>query len=336
MMSIDIQQEFEKMEKLFLEEKYEECKKLSEELLEVVDNDFDRVELLHAIGDCLKKLGEERSSIPVFKKALDLARKVNFFDEMIHILTKLASINFRVLDNTEKAIEYLTECIEKSKEYSDPYYIESSLSMLARIYYNSSNYSKSLDLLKEALMYLDTENKDYLEEYFEINCLMGTCYLALGNLDEFENYYLRAFESIGNSNHLKDEEISKLSNVFNHSYVFYTTSQDHRNDSMLSNIINTLFPEKYKDILYLFACQEDSYKEDTIPTLFDIIDGKYPLEAKKSAIKAISYILGSMDNYHINILKRKYHKYMLFGIIYKKAAELSEQMRSTIEYIRNK
>jgi len=155
------------MRSLLSEERYEKCKRLSEELLEVVDNDFDRVELLRTKANCISALDTEqysKSLYPLYYEALILARKVNHLFELIQILTSLSLIEYFTLKNTEKAIEYLTECLEKSKELNDPYYIESTLIMLARVYYDSDNYFKALALLEEALLYLDHINEDYVKD----------------------------------------------------------------------------------------------------------------------------------------------------------------------------
>ena len=333
---MDIDQGFKRMETLFFEEKYEECKKVCEELLEVVDNDFDKVELLQAIGDCVQRLGDVKGAIPYYHEALDLARKINYLFELIQILTRLASIEYFIEDNTENAIEFLIECIDKSKEYDDSYYIKSSLYMLTRVYYNSFNYSQALTLAEETLQYLDPQNEDYLKKFFDINCLIGICNLALGNYDDFKKYYNIAFDSIIDAKDLQKEDIKKLSDVYNHSYVLYSVCQDEKNHPILSDIIENLFPEKYEEILYLLACEEDSYKDDVVPTLMDILDDKYPHDVKISAIKAISYTLGPHDALFIHLLNKKHLKYRLTGKINKKAADIRDQLKKTIDYIKSK
>jgi tetratricopeptide (TPR) repeat protein len=334
---MNIQKEFDQVEKLYSAEKYEECKRVSEELLEVVDNDFDRVELLQVIGDCIRELGNITDSLPIYYKALDLARTANYLNELISILTVLADIEFFTLKNTGKAIVYLNESIEKSKELNDYFSIESCLTMLARVYYNSDNYWKALTLLVEALKYLDTQNKEYIEDYFFLNYFIGMCHFSLGNYEDFEKYYFKAFDSIEEAQKtMKSKDKGSLSIGYNPSYSLYVVCQDNKNYSIISGLIDQLFPEKYAEILHLFACEEDSYKDDTIPVLLDILGGKYPQEAKIAAIKAISYILGPDDVYFTNKLEKKYLQYRLMSKVYKKVTNIENELKLAIDKIKNK
>ena len=94
----------------------------------------------------------------------------------------------------------------------------------------------------------------------------------------------------------------------------------------------------------MIACQEDfyytipiySYKDDIIPVLFDILNGKWPQKAKISAIKAISCMLGPKNIYFIQKLEKKYVKYRLISKVNKKVIDIRNELKAAIDKIKNK
>jgi len=146
-------------------------------------------------ADSLLKNKSHNKSILLFKKALHIFKKGNFFNREADCYQKLGK-NYEGISDYKKALEFYNKSIHLKQEKlpSNNQSIAKSFSNLGDVNFKTSNYNEALIFFDKALKITLTNLGKSHQETGDLYNNMGLCYYYLGDLYEALNYLKKSLD----------------------------------------------------------------------------------------------------------------------------------------------
>ncbi len=145
-------------------------------------------------GQILRRLDRTSDAIQEFLRALPIARRNNFSEEVIYIFNGLG-LAYTFQSDYDKALQAHFEVLLIRERQGDKKEIRVTLNNIGLVYFKLKDYDRALEYYFRALEYHSREENSHFRPSLLIN--IGLCYNQVRNYKEARKYINEAFETCG-------------------------------------------------------------------------------------------------------------------------------------------
>jgi len=187
---------------------FEKAEETLQQSISILTNILSR-ELFKAqngLGVLYQNKSDYQTASKYFKKALDIANKLNSKRSLEYALSNLSDAYARN-GNVAEAIKYNTECIETAKKLNDQYILSCTHQVSGIIYTKTKEFDKAESEFNKAITMIKEQNRPYnLADFYSD---FGKMYKAKGDNENARKYLTDArdiFQKIGAKDYLAKTE----------------------------------------------------------------------------------------------------------------------------------